>query len=139
MDYNNENYKSLKTIKRLKNILPKSGSYDFNNNFNINEKNGTTIELKETRLNSFQHQHHNLDYKHNNNHNIGLAKKQLSSKFTDANMHDSVFNTNSKLFGKMFPRYRRTLAGIPIICLTYFSAIYTMVSHERDIIRNKLG
>jgi hypothetical protein len=118
MDFNNEKYKSLKNIKRLKNILPKSGSYDFNNNFNLNEKNGTTIELKETRLSS--HKHHN--------HNIGVAKKPPSSKFTT--MHDSTFNTNSKLFGKMFPKYRRTLAGIPILCLTYFSAIYTMVSHK---------
>jgi len=109
MDYSYENNKK----KRLKNILPKSGSYDFNNNNNNNSNNNIkpltengTIRLKETRLNSLPSQP------------LPMSHTKLS---------DSKFDLNSSFFGKIFPKYRRTLAGIPLLCLAYLSAIYTMV------------
>lgn len=109
MDYSYENNKK----KRLKNILPKSGSYDFNNNNNSNNNNNVkpltengTIKLKETRINSLPSQP------------LPMSHTKLS---------DSKFDLNSSFFGKIFPKYRRTLAGIPLLCLAYLSAIYTMV------------
>ena len=108
MDYSYENNKK----KRLKNILPKSGSYDFNNNNNSNNNNvkplteNGTIKLKETRINSLPSQP------------LPMSHTKLS---------DSKFDLNSSFFGKIFPKYRRTLAGIPLLCLAYLSAIYTMV------------
>ena len=105
MEYSYENSKSNK-IKLLKNIIPKSGSYDFNNTLLTTDNATLTMKHKNKKLN--------------------MNNRKMSFQ-TAVKLPASKFDLNTSFFGKIFPKYKRSLVGVPLLCLAYFSAVYTMV------------
>ena len=108
----------------MKNLLPRSGSYDINNN-NI-ETNNTNCEDSLNFTESL------VDNSLPNSKKVFRSTQSIIKLFTNnrAENYDSDFYETCKQRRRSFYKFQKkwTLMGMPLLYLTYFSAIYTFVS-----------
>jgi hypothetical protein len=112
----------------IKNLIPRSGSYDINNN-SVNYDDSLQFKESLTSSGSSSGDDQSLEKSKKN----FKSTQSILKLFTDSKksqQHDSAFYATKNNNRKSFSQSKWTVLGVPLLYLTYFCAVYTFVSEH---------